>query len=207
VTGVGFYFYWTRIRPSSAPIARQPVFRSRITNEHSTAKSNLRYLAQLKPQFSFSGHTREEFLDWRTKAREELRKTFRLEGYEWGFKVKAEVIATDRLTENLWRKKFLLQLDPYYYSTVYLFIPKTEAKNPAILVIPGHGFGKAQTAGEIQTGVRASALALAKAGFVTMTMDFCGVLGRLALRRGITNQTFTFRLQLAEPSSEIMFMT
>jgi dienelactone hydrolase len=56
----------------------------------------------------------------------------------------------------------------------YLFRPESHAPLPAVFVIPGSGRGIVETAGLVRSYQNAAALALAKAGFVTLTPELRG---------------------------------
>jgi hypothetical protein len=56
----------------------------------------------------------------------------------------------------------------------YLFRPALRDPAPALLVIPGHGRGIVQTAGLIPSYQHGAALALARVGFVTLTLELRG---------------------------------
>lgn len=56
----------------------------------------------------------------------------------------------------------------------YVFNPAGAGRRPAVLVIPGHGRGIAETAGRVRSYQHGAALELAAAGYVTLTMELRG---------------------------------
>jgi dienelactone hydrolase len=56
----------------------------------------------------------------------------------------------------------------------YLFRPRINQRAPAVLVVPGHGRGIVETAGVVNSYQNGVALALAQAGFVTLTPELRG---------------------------------
>ena len=65
----------------------------------------------------------------------------------------------------------------------FLFCPSTTAPLPAALVVPGHGRGIVETAGLTASYQHGVALALARAGFVTLSPELRGF-GYLGVRSG-----------------------
>jgi dienelactone hydrolase len=73
--------------------------------------------------------------------------------------------------DELWRELIWLNTEEGLRVPVYLFRPaKAESPRPAIIVFPGHGT-IAQTAGLEESCQQANALELARAGFVTLTIE------------------------------------
>jgi dienelactone hydrolase len=56
----------------------------------------------------------------------------------------------------------------------YLFRPKSDTPLPAVLIVPGSGRGIVETAGLVRSYQNGAALALARAGFVTLTPELRG---------------------------------
>jgi dienelactone hydrolase len=76
--------------------------------------------------------------------------------------------------DGLWRELVWIHTEPNLRVPLYLFRPvEQDAPQPAVLVFPGHGT-IAQTAGLERSYQRANALALARAGFVVLTMELRG---------------------------------
>jgi dienelactone hydrolase len=144
----------------------------------------IRRVATTTPPHRFRGTTRDEWKAWRSEFRERLWELLGVGDYPrqpYGpDELDAEV--EERIqVDGLWRELVWLSAEEELRVPVYLFLPQ-EAKEPqpAVVVFPGHGT-IAQTAGldrARSSYQRANALELARAGFVTLTMELRGF-GRL----------------------------
>jgi dienelactone hydrolase len=128
------------------------------------------------PPFRFQGTTMTEWHNWRDRFRRQLwdllgvgehpRQPFAPEQLE------AEI--TERVDlDGLQREMVWLNAEGDLRLPAYLFLPQSQGPSPAIVVFPGHGT-IAQTAGLKKSYQRANALRLARAGFVTLTMELRG---------------------------------
>jgi dienelactone hydrolase len=133
-----------------------------------------------RPNFSNS----REFLLWQSNARRKLQDLFEIKG---GFSkggVQCRKISMTNISHNI--KRIFLTFSSFDGTTIpaYLFLPKTNEPRPAVIVLPGHvgeyQEGISQTAGLEDSYQHGSAMELAKAGFVTLTIEFrgFGYLGR-----------------------------
>lgn len=129
------------------------------------------------PPYRFQGGNCDDWEIWRDGLRDRLwellgvgeRARRPLDEEE----LKAEVEERVQL-DDLWRELIWLQTEESLRVPVYLFRP-VEVKKPlpAIVVFPGHGTIE-QTAGLQKSYQRANALTLARAGFITLTMELRG---------------------------------
>jgi dienelactone hydrolase len=86
--------------------------------------------------------------------------------------VKAKVIAREEL-EDHWREKVVIQSAPDLRIPCYLYIPKHVAlPRPAILTLHGHGAGKIETGGMVESvHMHNYGWGLARRGYVTLCHD------------------------------------
>ncbi len=161
----------------------------------------IRRIATTTPPYRFQGTTQAEWETWRAEFRKRLWELLGVGDYPWQAfgpaELKAEV--EERvLVDGLWRELVWLSVEtetapPNAQSgppglprkslrlPVYLFRPAETEKpakpRPAIVIFPGHGT-IAQTAGLQKSYQQANGLELARAGFVTLTVEPRGF-GRL----------------------------
>ncbi|RLC99128.1 MAG: hypothetical protein DRI77_03475 [Chloroflexi bacterium] len=143
----------------------------------------IRSAANATPPYRFRGTTREEWKTWRAEFCEKLWDLLgvgeRL--YPQYGPAELEPVIEERVQVNdgLWRELVWLTTEEGPRVPAYLFLPEEASSKPlpAIVVFPGHGT-IAQTAGLKRSYQRANALELARAGFVTLTMELRGF-GRL----------------------------
>jgi len=150
--------------------------------------ASIRRAAAATPLFRFQGTTRDEWEAWRSELREQLWDLLGVGDRPWcpygPDDLQAEVEERLRIDGDdvLWRELVWLNTEEGLRVPSYLFLPEdTDGPRPAIVVFPGHGT-IAQTAGldRFQSSYqRANALELARAGFVTLTMELRGF-GRLS---------------------------
>ena len=143
--------------------------------------ASIRRAATTTPPYRFRGTTQAEWEAWRAEFRARLWDLLGVGDRPWQSfsltELKAEV-EERTLVDGLWRELVWLNTEEDLRVPAYLFLP-AEAKEPqpAIVVFPGHGT-IAQTAGLEKSYQRANGLELARAGFVTLTMELRGF-GRL----------------------------
>ena len=159
----------------------------------------IRRVATTTPPYRFRGTTQAEWETWHTEFRERLWDLLGVGDRPWQRygpdELKAEIEERTQI-DGLWRELIWLNTDEdrsaepssraqaegrsrqSLHVPVYLFLPaEANEPRPAIVVFPGHGT-IAQTAGLEKSYQRANALELARAGFVTLTMELRGF-GRL----------------------------
>jgi len=143
--------------------------------------ASVRRVATTTPPYRFRGTTRDEWSVWRTEFRERLWDLLGVGDRPWqpygpdelGVKVEERT-----RVDGLWRELIWLNTEEELRVPVYLFLPaQVDEPRPAVIVFPGHG-AITQTAGLEKSYQRANALELARAGFVTLTMELRGF-GRL----------------------------
>ncbi len=141
----------------------------------------IRRVATTTPPYRFRGTTQAEWEAWRAELRERLWDLLGVGDrprQPYGpAELKAEV--EERISvDGLWRELIWLNTGEDLRVPVYLFLPaEANGPQPAVVVFPGHGT-IAQTAGLEKSYQRANGLELARAGFVTLTMELRGF-GRL----------------------------
>ncbi|MDY6876191.1 MAG: acetylxylan esterase [Chloroflexota bacterium] len=150
----------------------------------------IRRVATTTPPYRFRGTNQAEWKKWHTEFRERLWDLLGVGDRPWQpygpDELKAEIEERTQI-DGLWRELIWLTTekdcsDEYARQSlrvpVYLFLPaEANEPRPAVIVFPGHGT-IAQTAGLEKSYQRANALELARAGFVTLTMELRGF-GRL----------------------------
>jgi dienelactone hydrolase len=152
--------------------------------------SPVRRVVTTTPPYRFQGTTRDEWKTWHTEFRDRLWELLGVGDRPWQpygpdeLNVEIEertLIDNGNGNDNgdgLWRELVWLHTEEALRIPVYLFLPaEADGPRPAVVVFPGHGV-IAQTAGLQQSYQRANALELARAGFVTLTMELRGF-GRL----------------------------
>jgi dienelactone hydrolase len=158
----------------------------------------VRRVATTTPPYRFQGTTEAEWKAWRSEFRRQLWDLLGVGDRPWHPYGPAELKAEleERiLVDGLWRELIWLSteedrsadtssspVETWSWRSlrvpVYLFLPQeVNGPQPAVVVFPGHGT-IAQTAGVQKSYQRANALELARAGFVTLTMELRGF-GRL----------------------------
>ena len=143
--------------------------------------ASIRRAAATTPPYRFQGTTREEWKAWHTEFRAQLWDLLGVGDFPrqpYGpDELQAEVEERAQV-DGLWRELVWLNTEQGLRVPVYLFLPaEADGPRPAVVVFPGHGT-IAQTAGLEESYQRANALELARAGFVTLTMELRGF-GRL----------------------------
>lgn len=140
------------------------------------------YASQHRPQFRFHGNSSADWRKWRDALRPPLLQA--LGRIPTSVPLNPELICQWE-EDGLIKQKIYIDVEPGLSATAYVFRPAGKpGKLPAILACHGHGpFGK-----EAVMGVRSSAalaanisrfnydygLQMAKAGFVTMAIDWRG---------------------------------
>ncbi|MEE8390078.1 MAG: acetylxylan esterase [Anaerolineae bacterium] len=143
--------------------------------------ASVRRVTATMPPYRFRGTTREEWKVWHAEFREQLWDLLGVGDRPWQphgpDELKAEIEERTQV-DDLWRELVWLNTEQDLRVPIHLFLPaKADGPRPAIVVFPGHG-NIAQTAGLEESYQRANALELARAGFVTLTMELRGF-GRL----------------------------
>ncbi len=134
----------------------------------------VRCVATCTPPYRFQGTTQAEWETWHAEFRERLWDLLgagdRPRQPYGPSELKAEV--EERVAvEGIWRELVWLNVEEDLYVPAYLFLPQeAEPPRPAVVVFPGHGT-IAQTAGLEKSYQRANALELARAGFVTLSVE------------------------------------
>ena len=139
--------------------------------------TSIRRTVATTPPYRFQGTTREEWEAWHVEFRERLWELLGVGDFPrqpYGpDELQAEV--EERIqVDGLWRELVWLNTEQDLRVPAYLFLPaEADGPRPAVVVFPGHG-AIAQTAGLEKSYQRANALELARAGFVTLTMELRG---------------------------------
>jgi len=165
----------------------------RIKGDDAQAASLLasirRVATATSPPCRFRGTTCAEWEAWRAEFHERLWALLGVADRPWQPYGPAELNAEveERVpVGDLWRELIWINVDKDLRLPLYLFLPaKATTPLPAIVVFPGHGT-IAQTAGLQKSYQQSNALELARAGFVTLTMELrgfgkLGVLGHLQI--------------------------
>ena len=155
--------------------------------------ASVRRAATTTPPYRFRGTTRAEWEAWRAEFCERLWDLLGVGDRPWQPYLPDELnakVEERTQVDGLWRELVWLHTEEDRSAErsrrslrvpVYLFLPQeAEGPQPAVVVFPGHGT-IAQTAGldrSHSSYQRANALELARAGFVTLTMELRGF-GRL----------------------------
>jgi dienelactone hydrolase len=131
-----------------------------------------RLLAQVRatvPQLAYSGQRGDEWRWWRGELRGKVWELLGM-AYEATEHVETEVVETS-LISGVERQKILLTAADGLILPAYVMRPVDLPDSaPALLVYPGHGTIR-QTAGLDRGPHRANALALAQAGYVTISVE------------------------------------
>jgi len=143
--------------------------------------ASVRRVATAIPPYRFQGTTLVEWETWRAGFRERLWDLLGVGDRPWKpyspMELRAEIEETI-IIDGLRRELVWLHTEEDLRVPVYLFLPaENNEPRPAIVVFPGHGT-IAQTAGLRRSYQRSNALKLARAGYVTLTMELRGF-GRL----------------------------
>jgi dienelactone hydrolase len=126
----------------------------------------------------------EALRTWQMQLRRTLLALFDLSDIALPVKVRSQKLSSTVVTHDITR--IFLSFESFDGTTIpaYLFIPPRSGPQPAILVLHGHvKYGKegiTQTAGMVESYQHGAALALARAGYITLTLEFrgFGYLGR-----------------------------
>lgn len=136
----------------------------------------VRRTATATPPYRFRGTTVADWQTWRDEFRRRLWDLLGV-GEHPRLPFTSEQLdarVTERLEiDGLQRELVWLNTEENLRVPAYLFLPQVKDPLPAIVVFPGHGT-IAQTAGLKKSYQRANALHLARAGFVTLTMELRG---------------------------------
>ena len=137
----------------------------------------VRRVATATPRYRFRGTTQAEWQVWHAELCERLWDLLGVGDFPWqpyGPEELHPEVEERTQVDGLWRERVWLSTDEDLRVPAYLFLPaEAEGPRPAIIVFPGHGTID-QTAGLVKSYQRANALELARAGFVTLTMELRG---------------------------------
>lgn len=127
----------------------------------------------------------QAFRQWQGSLRSHLlQSVFKIPEISRQGSVRFERSTHEEVSANLTRTRIVFQSFDGSHIPGYLFEPSQIATAPAILVIPGHASegqsGLAQTSGLVESYQHAAALNLAKAGFITLSLELRGF-GELGL--------------------------
>ena len=120
----------------------------------------------------------EELRSWQTSLRNKLYAIFNTPDIATPVDVQYHEITSTTVAQGITRT--FLTFEAFDGTTIpaYLFIPPNTAPQPAIIVLHGHigeyDEGITQTGGLVPSYHNSAALELAKAGFVTFTLEFRG---------------------------------
>jgi dienelactone hydrolase len=115
---------------------------------------------------------------WQTQLQRTMRELFELSDIALPVKVRSHKLSSTVVADNITR--FFLSFESFDGTSIpaYLFLPPLAGPQPAILVLSGHvqygEEGITQTAGIVESYQHGAALALARAGYITLTMEFRG---------------------------------
>lgn len=138
-------------------------------------------VARGTPRYRFVGNEISEFRAWQASFRDRLWDLLGVGERPWrpytAEDLDAEILETQML-DGIRRELLLIRTEGTLRVPVYLFVPPAaqsegSPRSPAIAVFPGHGTIE-QTAGIKKSYQRGNALELARAGFVTATMELRG---------------------------------
>lgn len=143
--------------------------------------ASIRHAVITTPPYRFQGGTSDDWEVWRGGLRDRLWELLGVGERPWHpfdqAKLKAETEERVQV-DDLWRELIWLHTEEELRVPVYLFRPvEVDKPLPAVVVFPGHGTIE-QTASRRDSYQQANALILARAGFVTLTMELRGF-GRL----------------------------
>jgi len=137
----------------------------------------IRRVATATPRYRFRGTTQAEWQVWHAELCERLWDLLGVGDFPWQPYGLAELnakVEERTQVDGLRRELVWLSTEEDLRVPAYLFLPaEAEGPRPAIVVFPGHGTID-QTAGLVKSYQRANALELARAGFVTLTMELRG---------------------------------
>ena len=133
-------------------------------------------LAQMRstrPLQAYAGQRGDAWREWRRTLRERVRE---LLGLRYAYSDNVEVTIVDQVVvSGVERNEIRLRAADGVFLPGYLMRPvELREPAPALLVYPGHGTIR-QTAGLSNSPHHANALALAQAGYVTITIEARGV--------------------------------
>jgi dienelactone hydrolase len=120
----------------------------------------------------------EALRTWQMRLRQTLFALFDLSDIALPVTVRSQKFSSTVVAHNITR--IFLHFASFDGTTIpaYLFIPPLSGPQPAILVLHGHvkqgKEGITQTAGMVESYQHGAALALAKAGYITLTLEFRG---------------------------------
>ncbi len=140
----------------------------------------LRWLKSQKPDLPRPNFANvREFRAWQTSLRRNLYTIFDIADIYSSIDVQYRKISSTIVTQNITRD--FLTFNAFDGTTIpaYLFTPQSNnSPQPAIIVLSGHvgeyEEGISQTAGLVDSYQHKAALELARAGFVTLTIEFRG---------------------------------
>jgi dienelactone hydrolase len=136
---------------------------------------------------------------WQQSLRRRLIELFELQDIRSAVDVRTQRLREETVAPGL--RRIFVSYESFDGTTIpgYLFIPADSGPRPAIIVLNGHTeadeLGIMQTAGIVDSYQRGAALSLAKAGFVTLTIEFRGF-GYLGARIGAEHRLVSYNALL-----------
>lgn len=126
------------------------------------------------PEYNLSELSLSEIESNRSLYVKKLEELIRLPAFPQDHPSKTRIIEKVELPK-VFREKIEIEVEPGLWIPFYLFIPKGgKEPMPCVLVFHGHSTGKIETAGIVRSYQKGNALALAEAGYVTVTSDLRG---------------------------------
>lgn len=135
--------------------------------------------AAAKLTFSESDAPPERFAAWQASARAKLHELLALDVPDRT--ATARMIRTENLGDVV-RQTLILTHPDTHETPAFLLLPCADEPRAALLVLPGHSRGIVATAGIVPDYQHANAMALARAGYVVLTIEArgFGYLSRMA---------------------------
>ncbi len=127
----------------------------------------------IDPQLRYLGHN-QSLVDtkaWQAAGRAKLRELLRLDDTEKTFSVR--LVGAEQL-DDVSRETLIFTQRDGQETPAYLLIPNGADSQATVIVIPGHSRGIVATAGIVEDYQHANALAIARAGYVVLTMEVRG---------------------------------
>jgi dienelactone hydrolase len=130
-------------------------------------------VSQYQPEMTYEGQRGDEWREWQVALRAKVKELLNL-NYQPAEQILVESVETAQVS-GVERAKIRLQAADGLMLPAYVTYPtEREGLLPALLVYPGHGTIK-QTVGLDNSRHHANALALAQAGYVTLTVEGRGL--------------------------------
>lgn len=124
-----------------------------------------------RPRLHFDDSAAADLASWQTRGREKLRE---LLGTNFPTAAPSVRSLSREDLGDVVRELLILIAPDHLEVPAYLLTPKAPGQRPAFIVVPGHSDGIIATAGVIQDYQHGNALALARAGYVVLTLEVRG---------------------------------